>query len=68
MNWSHIIGNGKTFTGASILIVSGALSLFGWLPPTLHLDMSPLTAIATGLATIGIGAKLQAIIALAQKV
>jgi hypothetical protein len=67
MNWSLIIGNGKTFTGALLLIVSGLVSFLGWLPPQLHLDVSPLTAVSFGLTAIGLGAKLQAILQLFQK-
>ncbi len=62
MNWALIIGNGKTFSGGMLLIVAGALSYLGWLPPQLHLDISPVTAVSLGLSAIGLGAKLQALI------
>ncbi len=67
MNWSLIIGNGKTFTGGLLLILTGLLSWLGWLPSQIHMDVSPVSAISFGLTAIGLGAKLQALIALLQK-
>jgi hypothetical protein len=67
MNWSIIVGNGKTFSAGILLIAAGVLSWLGLLPPQLHLDVSPLTAVASGVGAIGLGAKLQAILLNAQK-
>jgi len=66
MNLATIIGNGKTFAGAGILISAGILNYFGALPPSLHIDLSPASAVATGLISLGLGAKLQTLIGLLQ--
>jgi len=66
MNVATIIGNGKTFAGSGILILAGVLNYFGALPPALHIDLSPASAVATGLISLGLGAKLQTLISLLQ--
>jgi len=66
MNFTNIIGNGKTFTGAILLALAGIANQFGWLPAGLHVDVSAPQAIAQALIAVGLGAKLQSLIALLQ--
>lgn len=59
-----IIGNGKTFLGALLLVLAAALNSFGALPAGVHVDVSLPTALSTALIAIGLGAKLQTLIGL----
>lgn len=67
MNLGTIIGNGKTFAGALLLIIAAGLNSLGMLPSALHVDMSFTTALAQGLIAIGLSSKLQWLIELLQK-
>ncbi|MFT4098156.1 MAG: hypothetical protein QM651_13640 [Rhodoblastus sp.] len=67
MNFSTIIGKGKTFSGAILLIAAAGANALGILPSSMHVDISFTQAVAEGLIAVGLGSKLQLLIGLLNK-
>lgn len=59
-----LVGGGKTFTGAMLLIGAGVAKWAGVLPEGLDITITPTEAISAGLMALGLGAKLQRLIGL----
>ena len=62
MDIKTLLGHGKTFTGAIIMIALGVLGWLGWLPAGVHIDTPPAQMVSMGLVALGLGYKLQQLI------